>query len=104
LDRTGRLKFLSAVSASISLGTAAKAFAMSPPTLRRKLAAEGQNFQSVKDAVRRDAAIQGLQHSADALDRIADRLGFSDVHAFCRAFKRWTGSTPGDYRRLSAVS
>jgi AraC-like DNA-binding protein len=92
------------VSVSISLGNAAKILAMSPPTLRRKLATEGQNFQSIKDAVRRDAAIQGLQHSADALDLIADRLGFSDVHAFCRAFKRWTGATPGDYRRLSTAS
>jgi AraC-like DNA-binding protein len=92
------------VRASVSLGMAARTLAMSAATLRRKLAAEGQNFQSVKDAVRRDAAIQALQHTAHALEHIAEGLGFSDVHAFCRAFKRWTGSTPGDYRRLSTAS
>jgi AraC-like DNA-binding protein len=92
------------VSASVSLSRAATTLAMSAPTLRRKLAAEGHSFQSVKDAVRRDAAIQALQHTTKSLDLIADGLGFSDVHAFCRAFKRWTGSAPGEYRRVSTLA
>ncbi|MEV6724459.1 AraC family transcriptional regulator [Streptomyces xanthochromogenes] len=72
--------------------------AMSPATLRRRLAREGTSFQQLKDEVRRDAAIAGLAEGRDPIAEIAARLGFSEDTSFHRAFRRWTGTTPGAYR------
>ncbi|MEU8963537.1 AraC family transcriptional regulator [Streptomyces sp. NPDC048491] len=77
--------------------TAAR-LAMSPATLRRRLAREGTSFQQLKDAVRRDAAIAGLAEGREPIAEIAARLGFSEDTSFHRAFRRWTGTTPGAYR------
>ncbi|WP_406507316.1 AraC family transcriptional regulator [Streptomyces sp. NBC_00212] len=77
--------------------TAAR-LAMSPATLRRRLAREGTSFQQLKDAVRRDAAIAGLAEGREPIAEIAARLGFSEDTSFHRAFRRWTGTTPGSYR------
>src|SRR5471030_592094 len=67
-------------------------------TLCRRLVAEGTNFQSIKDEVRRDVAIQKLTRSQDAITSIAFDVGFDSASAFHRAFRRWTGSTPNAYR------
>jgi AraC-like DNA-binding protein len=67
-------------------------------TLCRRLAAEGTNFQSIKDEVRRDIAIQKLTRSQDAIASIAFEVGFDSASAFHRAFRHWTGSTPNAYR------
>jgi AraC-like DNA-binding protein len=83
----------------MSLEEVADMLAISPPTLRRRLAAEGRSFQALKDSVRRDAAIEELQRRDATLEQIAVRLGFSELSTFHRAFKKWTGSAPGDYRR-----
>ncbi|MEC4017027.1 AraC family transcriptional regulator [Streptomyces sp. H27-D2] len=72
--------------------------AVSPATLRRRLQAEGASFQRLKDAVRRDAAITGLVEGRETIAELASRLGFSEDTAFHRAFRRWTGTTPGAYR------
>ncbi|MET9362926.1 AraC family transcriptional regulator [Streptomyces sp. NPDC006632] len=77
--------------------TAAR-LAMSPATLRRRLARESTSFQQLKDAVRRDAAIAGLAEGREPIAEIAARLGFSEDTSFHRAFRRWTGTTPGSYR------
>lgn len=71
-----------------------------PSTLRRKLALEGQSYQSLKDQVRLDVAITRLGNSAVVLDDLAIELGFSECSAFSKAFKKWTGSTPGQYKLL----
>ncbi|MFH8403218.1 AraC family transcriptional regulator [Streptomyces sp. NPDC018019] len=72
--------------------------AVSPATLRRRLQAEGTSFQRLKDAVRRDAAISSLAAGREPIAALAARLGFSEDTAFHRAFRRWTGTTPGAYR------
>ncbi len=72
---------------------------MSTSTLQRRLAQEGTSFQSLKDALRRDVAIVLLNTSAVPLTTLACQLGFADSAAFQRAFKSWTGSAPGVYRR-----
>lgn len=77
----------------------ASALHMSPSTLQRRLALEGTSFQSVKDELRRDMAIVRLNTSAVPLAALAYELGFGDSAAFQRAFKSWTGSPPGVYRR-----
>lgn len=73
-------------------------------TLRRRLDAEGENFQSIKDALRSDLAIDYLCNSRISIEEIGPSLGFHDASAFHRAFKRWFGIQPGEYRkRLGSV-
>lgn len=81
------------------LEATAQALQTSAPTLQRKLAAEGTTFQAIKDQLRRDIAITRLGMGKDSFTRLAADLGFSDAAAFQRAFKGWTGSPPGLYRR-----
>ncbi|MGD1326402.1 AraC family transcriptional regulator [Pandoraea pnomenusa] len=68
-------------------------------TLRRRLEEEGQSYQSIKDQLRRDLAIHALCHTSKPMMEIALSLGFADPSAFFRAFRKWTGARPGDYRR-----
>ncbi|MCB5178922.1 AraC family transcriptional regulator [Streptomyces antimicrobicus] len=84
-----------------ALGEVAGRLAVSPATLRRRLQEEGTSFQRLKDQVRRDAAIAGLVEGNEPIADLAARLGFSEDTAFHRAFRRWTGTTPGAYRIAS---
>lgn len=72
---------------------------MTPSTLRRRLETEGQSFQAIKDQLRRDIAIEYLCHTAKSVAEIATELGFAEASAFHRAFKKWTGARPGEYRQ-----
>lgn len=71
---------------------------ISPQTLRRHLREEGSSFQELKDHLRRDLAIYHLGRADLPIQDIAEQLGFSEPSAFHRAFKKWTGLTPGAYR------
>lgn len=71
-------------------------------TLRRRLRLEGHTYQSLKDDLRRDMAIAQLQDGRRSLPEIAAALGFAEPSAFHRAFKKWTGGKPSDYRRARA--
>ena len=81
------------------LAATAEALYMAPSTLQRRLAADGTSFQALKDELRRDLAIVRLNTSTVPLAALAYELGFADSAAFQRAFKSWTGSAPGAYRR-----
>jgi AraC-like DNA-binding protein len=72
---------------------------MTPATLRRRLNEEGESYQSIKDQLRRDLAISHLSHSSRSVVDIALELGFSEPSAFHRAFRKWTGASPGQFRR-----
>ncbi|MCY1501119.1 putative HTH-type transcriptional regulator [compost metagenome] len=74
----------------------------SPQTLRRHLREEGSSFQELKDHLRRDLAIYHLGRNELPIQDIAEQLGFSEPSAFHRAFKKWTGLTPGAYRAQEA--
>lgn len=85
-----------------SLAEVADALHRSVRTLSRRLALEGTKFQTVKDEVRRDLAVKKLTSEEIPLIALAQLLGFEDLPSFNRAFKNWTGSTPGTYRRSRA--
>lgn len=78
---------------------AANALLLSTRTLTRRLKEEGTSYQLVKDALRRDIAVQQLIHTDLSIAHIAQGLGFDSTAVFHRAFRGWTGSTPGAYRR-----
>lgn len=81
-----------------SLETVADALHMSPQTLRRRLKDEGTSYQKLKDQLRRDMALYYLDQPDITIQGISEKLGFAEPSTFHRAFKKWTGMTPGDYR------
>ena len=85
-----------------SLTRVGKQLALSPRTLQRRLEERGMRFNNLMDDTRRRFAIDYLKGHDHTLTQIAFLLGYSEVSAFNRAFKRWTGSTPSNYRRKSA--
>lgn len=85
-----------------SLEEVAQRMFMTSTTLHRRLRDEGTSFQKVKDSCRRDAAILMLRDEANSGTAIAEYLGFSDPSAFFRAFKKWTGLTPQQFRSRKA--
>jgi AraC-like DNA-binding protein len=72
---------------------------MTPATMRRRLREEGASFRSLKDELRRDIAVRYLTHTDRSVMDIAAELGFSERSAFHRAFRKWTGASPGAFRR-----
>ncbi|WP_158842937.1 AraC family transcriptional regulator [Saccharothrix deserti] len=85
-------------SGVVGLENVAARLGVSAPTLRRKLAAEGTSFREVREQLLRDQAVASLVRGGESVEELALRLGFSEASAFHRAFKRWTGSSPGTYR------
>ena len=76
----------------------------SASTLRRRLEAEGLSYQSIKDNLRRDRAIELLSGTDLSVMDIAAELGFAEASAFHRAFRKWMGVNPGEYRRAVAAA
>src|SRR5690554_310915 len=73
---------------------------MSRYTLHKKLRQEGLTFASLLEQVRREQAITYMKDKTKPLVEIAEQLGFSELSAFSRAFKRWMGTPPAEYRSL----
>ena len=82
----------------ITLEDVARELNMSGRTLRRRLSAGGMSFEALVENVRKTRALSLLTHSGVAVERIAIETGYSDVRNFRRAFKRWTGVSPSEYR------
>jgi AraC-like DNA-binding protein len=83
----------------VSLDTLAQSVNLSSRTLNRRLQSEGYSFQALLDEQRCDFACRLLARSELKIDRVAEQLGYSDPSNFRRAFKKWTGETPSDYRK-----
>jgi AraC-like DNA-binding protein len=77
----------------------AREVARSRRTIQRRLYQHGQSYRGLRDAVRRDAALDLLVNTRQTCEAIAAALGFSEPSAFSRAFRKWTGRSPGAYRR-----
>ncbi|SEK22568.1 AraC-type DNA-binding protein [Atopomonas hussainii] len=74
---------------------------MSGRNLHRKLTEESTSFKELQDEIRQDLALRYLSMPSMSLNEVAFNLGFIDQSSFNRAFKRWTGTSPGQYRRGS---
>ncbi len=83
----------------LTLRDVARRFNRSESTVARRLRREGSSLSEIRESVRRDVAVYHLQCLDTPIGRITDLLGFSEPSAFTRAFKRWTGRTPGNFRR-----
>lgn len=82
-----------------SLEQAANHFHMSPRTFRRRLSDEEVSFQKILDEVRQELAETYLRNPAISVNHTADLLGFHDVSNFRRAFIRWSGISPSEFKR-----
>jgi AraC-like DNA-binding protein len=82
----------------------AKRLAMSERTLRRALANEGESFRGLVEAVRKERASLLISDPRASLAEVAFSLGFSELSAFSRAFKRWHGRAPSEVRRRPPLS
>jgi AraC-like DNA-binding protein len=86
----GALRTLDEVASELHLSTR---------TLKRRLAAQGANYSTLVEEAQRERALLLLRSPDLTIDEVADRLGYSDVASFTKAFRRWTGTTPGAYRK-----
>ncbi len=96
-----RQQLLGPLGLVATLEEVAEALAMSPRSLRRKLEQENTSFRHLQEQERRKIACQLLRHSDMKLDEITYHLGYTDTASFSRAFRRWEGCSPGDYRKNS---
>jgi len=77
---------------------AARALAMSERTLHRRLANEQTTFRELLDQFRHEKAVELLTTRRHGIAEVAFLLGYSEITAFYRAFKRWTGRSPAELR------
>ena len=85
------------------VATIASRLHMTARTLARRLEAEGTSFRELREEVRRRHAEDYLRSTTTTATEIAISLGFSDVTAFARAFKRWTGVSPTQFRASTRI-
>lgn len=72
---------------------------ISTRTLQRYLAEEGTSFQALLDQTRQSMATRYLRDSSTNLTQLAELLGYSDLSAFSRAFQRWSGLSPREWKK-----
>jgi AraC-like DNA-binding protein len=82
-----------------SMDVIARALVLSPRDFQRALAANSLRFNELLDMSRKELATRLLGTTTRSLSEITYLLGYSEETAFIRAFRRWMGCTPNDYRR-----
>ena len=100
VDRQVRSLLAQHMDAGLSLQDVASAMHMSSRTLRRHLQKRGTTFVDIVDDLRRESAISQLMNSERSITEIATSLNFCDTSAFSKAFKRWTGKSPREFRAV----
>jgi AraC-like DNA-binding protein len=77
----------------------AKHLSLHPRTLQRKLKDAGMNYSKIVEDIRKDVATERLKNSNITIMQLSDYLGYNDNTAFTRAFKKWFGETPVQWRK-----
>jgi AraC-like DNA-binding protein len=85
------------------LSSVARALGMRPRSLRKRLLEEGVTFRDVVAEALASIAMRLLAEEGKSIQEAAHEMSFSEASAFCRAFKRWTGSTPKEYQFLKGA-
>lgn len=93
------VEILLAQNPALSMKEVSDRLKLSERSLQRSLNTAGRSFSDIQTQVRREAAQSMLRDRALEIDSIASKLGFSDRSSFSRAFSRWTGISPREYRR-----
>jgi AraC-like DNA-binding protein len=83
------------------LGTISAQLHLDRRTLQRRLRAEGTSFGEMLEAARRQLAESLLVDADFTVDEIAKAVGYTSKQHLIRAFKKWTGVTPGTFRHMS---
>lgn len=96
-ERLKRL-VLRELPAGLAMPDAARALGMSERSLRRRLAEEGSSYSQLVEHAQIELACDLLHNPAKSLKEVAHETGFAAQSAFHRAFKRWTGKSPAQYR------
>jgi AraC-like DNA-binding protein len=76
---------------------------MTRRTLARRLEAEGTTFKELSDSVHFEIPRQAIRNTALSLTRISLALNYSEPSAFTRAFRKWSGMSPGEWRESHAT-
>jgi AraC-like DNA-binding protein len=84
-----------------TLSTLARTMGVSERTLQRRLGDEGTTVQLLTEDVRHELSLELLRDRSLSVGEVADRLGYSSLAAFSRAFRRWRGVSPAAHRRTS---
>jgi len=77
---------------------------MSRRSLQRRLAEADASYQSLVDDTRRDMALRYIEDPAKSATDITFLVGYSQQSAFTRAFRRWTGMSPSEYRASKSLA
>ena len=85
-----------------SLDEIAQQLHMTPRSIGRKLQEEGTSLRKIKTSLRREYAIKLMSTENLSVADVSERVGFSETASFCRAFKRWTGKSPSQWRGSTA--
>jgi AraC-like DNA-binding protein len=99
IDRIGAIVRSCVLAGQASLPEVASRLAISPATLKRRLAAAGASFTELIDKVRFDMACQLLSHSNATMTQITEILGYGHSSTFSRAFSRWANTSPRAWRQ-----
>ncbi|WP_455197040.1 AraC family transcriptional regulator [Kaarinaea lacus] len=87
-------------SGNVNEEEVAKSLNMSIRTMQRKLKTLDQSYKQIVDITRRELALEYVREGNVPITTITFMLGFSDPANFTRAFRRWTGQSPSDYRKI----
>jgi AraC-like DNA-binding protein len=104
-DTRSRLRHLLVgrlTTGDVRIESAARELGTTPRTLQRRLADAGTTYQELLEEIRREAAAGYMQQSDLSAGQVGYLLGYSEPAAFHRAFKKWFGVTPLEFRRRTA--
>ena len=99
-DRVRRY-LLSQPAGTVTEAQVARAMFISKRTLARRLEAEDSSYRAIREQLMAELAVRHLRESRLTVEAVAALLGYNDTAAFRKAFRRWYGETPSEFRAAS---